>query len=136
MKLCLFCMLVMFVLHISFKVNNPLDYFLNAKRYVPAVNAAASQVFNRSSSPIRGSSPYRRADSQSPVRRSPRGSLSPSPSRQRSTSMERFDGGVRRRSGSLDRSGSPLWRDRRRFAPRRSSRSPQHSRRSRYASVT
>ncbi|XP_052263757.1 uncharacterized protein LOC127866930 isoform X2 [Dreissena polymorpha] len=114
------------------QVNNPLDYFLNAKRYVPAGNSA-SQVFNRLPSPVSRSPLYHRSDSQSPVRRSPRGSLSPSPSRQRSTSMERFDGGVRRRSGSLDRSRSPPWRDRRRFAPRRCSRSPQRSRRSRSA---
>ncbi|XP_060577354.1 uncharacterized protein DDB_G0284459-like [Ruditapes philippinarum] len=113
--------------HTQIQSSNPLDYFLNAK---PWVDTSQRNVYRRSPSPI-----LRRSRSKSPRRSlsprrsvSPRRSQSPTPvSRQRSLSAERYSSSIRRRSGSLDRSRSPEWRDSRRFG-RRSSRSPPRRR--------
>lgn len=103
---------------------NPLDYFLNAK---PFIDPNRPREVSRSPSPTGRSSPYRK-HSNSPPRRAQRRSLSPEMNdRRRSLSADRFEG-ARRRSGSVGRSGSPDWRDRK-FTRR--SRSPPR-RRSRY----
>ncbi|XP_052799943.1 zinc finger CCCH domain-containing protein 11A-like [Mya arenaria] len=100
-------------------VHNPLDYFLNAKRYMPPQQPTTSSIAQQQTT----FNPYARSRSPSPAGK--RGSLSPDSGHRRSTSLERFSS--RRRSGSLDRSRSPPeWRDRRRFVRR--SRSPSRRR--------